>query len=1071
MEDEFGGFGDDEGEYEEEAEEVKEDDGGGGAPAPRGAPRRLTGKRGLDDGGGEEEEDEEDGGKRARTEVEPEEAMEAHRLASGGEATWARPPLPPLDAARDAVQFMSMDADYYTTDKASPLLGASEAAERKGPFSVIRMYGVTEGGNSVLLHVHDFVPYFYVQCWQGFGAADPQVFGAALTKALNDDTRGKFLHPVLNVEVVERQSVWGFQPGPSLFMKVSVAVPALVATARRLLEHGVALGGAHGSRQFLTYESNVPFVLRFMVDLGLQGAGWAQLGAGRYRVRAPEERVSTCQLEVDVVARDVEALPAKGRWLKIAPIRVLSFDIECAGRKNKFPEPDVDPVIQIANVVTTHGEKQPVARNVFTLGTCASIVGAQVITHERESDMLNAWRRFVVRVDPDLITGYNINNFDLNYLFGRAKKLELRSFALLGRLRNTLATIKDATFSSKAYGTRTDKEVNIDGRVMFDVLKIVQREYKLRSYTLNAVSAHFLKQQKEDVHHSIITDLQNGNDETRHRLAVYCLKDAQLPLLLIEKLLLIFNYVEMARVTGVPVPYLLARGQQIKVVSQLYRKARQHGMVVPVRKSKAAEEKYEGATVIEPERGFYNEPIATLDFASLYPSIMMAHNLCYSTLLSRADLARLDAASYTRTPNGDYFVKQSVRRGLLPEILQELLAARKEAKKEMEAASDQFLKNVLNGRQLALKISANSVYGFTGATVGQLPCLEISSSVTAFGREMIELTKRAVEEHFTVRNGYAADARVVYGDTDSVMVRFGSADVPQAMKMGQEAASLISKRFPPPIKLEFEKVYFPYLLMNKKRYAGLYWSKPEQWDKMDAKGIETVRRDNCALVAEVVDKCLQLILVERSVDAAVEYAKQVIADLLCNRLDLSLLVISKALGKEEYAGKIAHVELAERMRKRDPLSAPHTGDRVPYVIIKVERGWRVRGARACAETHQSLARRPPRTRPPTKKQKTPSTCSNTISPSTPSTREASRSRAIGALKARAGTTSTINSNSRSRASSNPSSATARRSSPASTRLPSRCAHARDRRRTPPLTTRSCRSPRPAWNTAASSSSP
>ena len=210
------------------------------------------------------------------------------------------------------------------------------------------------------------------------------------------------------------------------------------------------------------------------------------------------------------------------------------------------------------------------------------------------------------------------------------------------------------------------------------------------------------------MHHSIISDLQAGNAETRRRLAAYCLKDALLPLKLMGKLMLFINAIEMARVTGVPIVYLLTRGQQIKVVSQLYRKARQHHLLIPVRESKGNDEKYEGATVIEPKKAYYTHPIATLDFASLYPSIMMAHNLCYSTLLAPADVSKLQPGDFIRTPTGDHFVTPAKRRGVLPEILVELLEARARAKREMKRADDPFVQAVLNGRQLALKISAKS---------------------------------------------------------------------------------------------------------------------------------------------------------------------------------------------------------------------------------------------------------------------------------------------------------------------------------------------------------------------------
>ena len=166
------------------------------------------------------------------------------------------------------------------------------------------------------------------------------------------------------------------------------------------------------------------------------------------------------------------------------------------------------------------------------------------------------------------------------------------------------------------------------------------------------------------------------------------------------------------------------------------------------------------------------------------------------------------------------------------------------------------------------------------------------------------------------------------------MVKFGPTELAAAMKLGQQAAEFVSEKFIKPIKLEFEKVYFPYLLINKKRYAGLYWTNPVKYDKMDSKGIETVRRDNCRLVQNVIDTVLRKILMDRDVDGAQIYVKDTISGLLQNRVDMSQLVITKALTKNDYTSKQAHTELAERMRKRDAGSAPTLGDRVAYVIVK-----------------------------------------------------------------------------------------------------------------------------------------
>lgn len=300
---------------------------------------------------------------------------------------------------------------------------------------------------------------------------------------------------------------------------------------------------------------------------------------------------------------DLISHAAEGDWSGIAPLRILSFDIECAGRKGIFPEAEIDPVIQIANMVTRQGEaasasgplgrvcriytrgevltcgnlswdfsltgdSKPFIRNIFTLNTCAHIVGSEVLEFTREQELLSKWRAFVEEVDPDVIIGYNTSQFDIPYLMDRAKALKVTDFPFFSRLKGSLShsspvaafaeltrsacagsktEVKETHFSSKAYGTRDSKETVMDGRLQLDILQVMQRDYKLRSYTLNSVCAHFLGtsqssaadvcirpelmrasrlagEQKEDVHHSVITDLQNGNAESRRRLAVYCLK-------------------------------------------------------------------------------------------------------------------------------------------------------------------------------------------------------------------------------------------------------------------------------------------------------------------------------------------------------------------------------------------------------------------------------------------------------------------------------------------------------------------------------------------------------------------
>ncbi|XP_023749352.1 DNA polymerase delta catalytic subunit [Lactuca sativa] len=847
---------------------------------------------------------------------------------------WKRPALSTgYQSQSENIVFQQLEIDYVIGESHKGLIPNSS-----GPAAIIRIFGVTKEGNSVCCNVHGFEPYFYISCPSGMGPDDISRFHQLLEGRMREVNRSnnvpKFIH---RIELVQKKSIMYYQQHSSQpFLKIVVTLPTMVASCRGILDKGIQIDGI-GMKSFMTYESNVLFVLRFMIDCNIVGGNWIEVPAHKYKKTI--KSLSSSQLEFDCLYSELISHAPEGEFSKMAPFRILSFDIECAGRKGLFPEPTHDPVIQIANLVTLQGEEQPFVRNVMTLKSCSPIVGVDVMSFDTEREVLLAWRDFVREIDPDIIIGYNICKFDLPYLIQRAETLGITEFPLLGRIRNSRVRVKDTTFSSRQYGTRESKEVTLEGRVQFDLLQAMQRDYKLSSYSLNSVSAHFLNEQKEDVHHSIISDLQNGNPETRRRLAVYCLKDAYLPQRLLDKLMYIYNYVEMARVTGVPISFLLSRGQSIKVLSQLLRKAKQKNLVLPNVKQAGSEQgTYEGATVLEARAGFYEKPIATLDFASLYPSIMMAYNLCYCTLVTSEDAKKLNLPPecVNKTPSGETFVKSDLQKGILPEILEELLAARRRAKADLKEAKDPLVKAVLDGRQLALKISANSVYGFTGATIGQLPCLEISSSVTSYGRQMIEHTKKLVEDKFTTLAGYEHNAEVIYGDTDSVMVQFGVPTVDEAMKLGREAADYISATFIKPIKLEFEKVYFPYLLISKKRYAGLYWTNPDKFDKMDTKGIETVRRDNCLLVKNLVTECLHKILIDRDVPGAVQFVKDTISDLLMNRMDLSLLVITKGLTKtgEDYEVKAAHVELAERMRKRDAATAPNVGDRVPYVIIK-----------------------------------------------------------------------------------------------------------------------------------------
>lgn len=350
---------------------------------------------------------------------------------------WSRPDPPAMNPQSDALVFQQLDIDHYI---GVPLAGMP--GSQMGPVPVMRMFGVTMAGNSVCCHVHGFTPYMYIAAPRAFGEDDCAPFKRALNRSVLNDMRSnkeQLQEAVLEVQILERKSMLGYAGDACVpFIRITVALPRLLAAVKRLLEKEI-IYEKFDFQDCRAFENNIDFDIRFMVDASVVGCSWIELPAGtwRRRQRGGQPAIeSRCQLEVDVAWDRFVAHEPEGEWAKVAPFRVLSFDIECAGRKGIFPEATHDPVIQIANMCIRQGDAEPFLRNVFTLNTCAPIVGSQVISHAKETQMLDAWSNFIREVDPDILTGYNINNFDVPYLLNRASHLKVKSFEYLGRIRN-----------------------------------------------------------------------------------------------------------------------------------------------------------------------------------------------------------------------------------------------------------------------------------------------------------------------------------------------------------------------------------------------------------------------------------------------------------------------------------------------------------------------------------------------------------------------------------------------------------------------------------------------------------
>jgi DNA polymerase delta subunit 1 len=776
----------------------------------------------------------------------------------------------------------------------------------------IRIFGRAEDGRSVCLGT-PFQPFFYIK---------PR----KLTKEILDFVKTK----CSKAEVKRAKDLWGFQnEALSDFIQVTFK------SHRSLRGLAWAIDNAKwpelaGCR---VYESNIDPVLRFMHVSGCTSTGWINPGL--------------CESDMETTC-DVNLWAPNWRFITplerddIAPLKIMSFDIECYSSTGAFPDPrnPHDVVFQIGMTTRAFGQPGFIDKKCLCL---KETEGEDVESFKTEKELLDAFQKYLIKTDPDILTGWNIFGFDLEFLHFRA--VLTGASTIWGRVKDSpIEKVTEKNLSSSALGNNLLKMTPMKGRYVFDLFQDVKREHKLESYSLNNVSKHFLKDQKNDMPvKEIFSRFAGGDAKLLGEVAAYCIKDTELPHALMEKLCQIQNVVEMAKACWVPLAFLSERGQQIKVFSQMAKKACELNFIIPTFKQPAMvagdSDGYQGATVLDAQTGAYYGPITALDFASLYPSIMCAHNLCYSTLVMDPKYDNLPGVEYEQY--GPHRFAQGVV-SLLPTILTDLKAFRKKAKKLMAQNEGTPMEAIYNGQQLAYKISMNSIYGFTGASKGMLPCVAIASTVTMRGRQMIEETKNYVEENFP-------GAKVRYGDTDSVMVEFdvqgrkGQDAIDYSWVLGEQAAEQCTKLFKAPNDLELEKVYCPYFLYSKKRYAAkMYEGKTSpdgtvtvSFKKIDVKGLQVVRRDSCPFVRETLKKLLGMILESSDPTPVIEEARGAAKKLMHGQVPIESLLMSKQLASA-YKVPMAHVAVRDKIKARAPGSEPQQGDRVPFVIVKGE---------------------------------------------------------------------------------------------------------------------------------------
>ncbi len=783
---------------------------------------------------------------------------------------------------------------------------------------LISIFGKTHEGKSVCVTT-SFTPYFFVKLPKKTSSKDASNLYMKIDKTCPEC--------LISYDIVQSKDVWGFQNNENfIFMKLNFKTLA----ARRMVNGRMRRTLPDEPIKYKVYESNLDPVLRLMHRTNIQSTGWMDSGDACVRSHL-------AHVNIDLYCNDWETLKPVDKP-ETAPFVVASVDIECNSSTGKFPDADVrdDACFQIAVSLARFGSDIPYDKTCFCYKkTDSNLEGCEIKSYDTEREMLMAFKEYMMEKDIDIITGWNIFGFDLEYIMKRAVMTKCEpSFYEMSKLKNHSCELVYKKLSSSALGDNDLKILPMPGRFIFDLFHEVKKGYKLDSYKLDNVSKLYLGDNKIDMPPKEMFARFVEEDPVKLReVAEYCIKDTLLPHRLLSKLCTLINLLEMAKATWVPLCYLVERGQQIKVFSLLTKKAREMGFMVPtIMWGQYSADGYEGATVLEAQKGAYYTPITALDFEGLYPSIMMAHNLCYSTLVMDSKYENIPGVKYETFGFSKF--AQDVP-SLLPNILLELKQFRKQAKKDM-AKSTGALKEMYNGKQLAYKVSMNSVYGFTGAAKGMLPCVQIASTVTLKGRSMIDETKAYVEKNFP-------GSKVRYGDTDSVMVEFdvgnrkGKEAIEYSWEIGEQAAEECTKLFKAPNNLELEKVYCPYFLYSKKRYAAKLWTKGKDgnmnMDYIDVKGLQLVRRDNTPHMREVCKELLDVVLESSDTGPPKALALQRAIELIEGDVPNEKLILSQGLSDSYKSQNLAHVQVRNKMRDRQPGSEPQSGDRVPYILL------------------------------------------------------------------------------------------------------------------------------------------
>ena len=760
-----------------------------------------------------------------------------------------------------------------------------------------------------------------------------------------------------------------------------------------------------------------------------------------------------------------------------------------------YPQLEGDIVTFIGMTFINYSEKKPYIRYIIVKGGCKipdkykqwiQENNVKIIEKPTEKGVLLEFTKIMQLENPDIVTGYNINGFDWDFMYKRAKEIGCtHDFLKLSRNKDEVCINKDWRTGEEdiaknkiilASGEYNLSYVNMPGRIIIDMCVIFRREFTLSSNKLDYVSSYFISDSVkkieintenntteifsknltgltigcfvkfEEISHSVnsykkgkkfevldinltnasftihsaeeldlinykinwglakddvspqeIFELSNKSDFDRFTVGKYCLGDCDNVIWLLLKIDVITDKVEMSNLCDVPLNFLLLRGQGIKLQSYVSKKCGEKNTLMPVIEKELDDDGYEGAHVFTPKTGLYLEdPVACVDYSSLYPSSMISENLSHDSKVwtkeydlsgnlinSTGEQDKDGNYIYDNLPNYTYvdvkydtykyfrttaksaakkivvgykicrFAQFPEGKAIMPAILEELLGARKATKKLMTKEEDPFKKNIYDKRQLSIKVTANSLYGQCGAKTSAFFEKDVAAACTAIGRKLLFYGKDVIEGCYdnieiTVSDGtkVIVKAECVYGDTDSVFFKFNLKTTEgkriinkQALiytiELAKQAGELATKFLKKPHDLEYEKTFWPFNLLSKKRYDGMLYEEDPEKCKLKSMGNVLKRRDNAPIVKDIYGGVVNILMKDKSLPKSIKFVNESVQNMIEEKYPIEKLLVTKSLrGYYKNPKQIAHKVLADRIGLREQGNKPGAGDRMNYAYVK-----------------------------------------------------------------------------------------------------------------------------------------